>query len=128
MRALIDTHTFLWWNMDDPQLSLRAREIIANGENEVFLSVASVWEIVIKTAKGRLIIPEAPSLYIPNRMSLYRIQPLPVQVSHALRVYDLPRHHDDPFDRLLIAQSQLESLALITGDEIIGKYDIEVIW
>ena len=128
MKILLDTHTFLWWNTDDPMLSAHAKEIIANGQNEVFLSAASVWEIAIKTAKGRLILPEPPAQYISSRMSLYRFQPLPVQISHAVHVYELPSYHNDPFDRLLIAQSRLESLPLLTKDEDILRYDFETIW
>ena len=128
MKALIDTHTFLWWNTEDAQLSPRAREIITDGKNEIFLSAASAWEIAIKAAKGRLVLPEEPTIYVPSRMSLYRIQPLPVQVSHALRVYELPPHHADPFDRLLVAQCQMESLPLVTKDEEIRRYDVETLW
>ena len=128
MKVLLDTHTFLWWNTEDPRLSTRAREMISNGENEVFLSVASAWEISIKTAKGKLILPELPLSYILSRMALYRFQPLQVQISHAVQTYDLPRHHDDPFDRLLVAQSQVESIPLISSDAEIRKYELEVIW
>jgi PIN domain nuclease of toxin-antitoxin system len=128
VKYLLDTHTFLWWNLGDPQLSERARELIADGRNEIFLSAASAWEIAIKTAKGLLVIPEEPAQYLANRMSYYHFHALPVHVSHAVRVYDLPNHHADPFDRLLVAQCQLESLPLITKDENILKYDLEVIW
>ena len=128
MKVLIDTHTFLWWNTEDPQLSARAREIIADGRNEVLFSAASAWEIAIKAAKGKLVLPEVPAQYISSRMRLYRFQSLPVQISHAAHVYELPHHHDDPFDRLLIAQSQIESLPLLSKDEDIQKYDLEVIW
>jgi PIN domain nuclease of toxin-antitoxin system len=128
MKYLLDTHIFLWWNMDDEQLSKRAREIIANGENEIYLSAASAWEIAIKAAKGLLKLPEAPGTYITSRMSMCRFQALPVQISHAVRVYELPHHHDDPFDRLLIAQSQLEEMPLISADADIRKYNLKVIW
>jgi len=128
MKVLMDTHTFLWWNTGDPQLSSYAREVIADGRNEVFLSAASVWEIVIKTAKGKLILPGSPAQYVSSRMSLYRFRPLPVQISHATHVYELPPHHNDPFDRLLIAQSQLESMPLVTKDEDIRRYGLEIIW
>jgi PIN domain nuclease of toxin-antitoxin system len=128
MKVLLDTHTFLWWNLDDPALSLLAREIIADGGNEVYLSAASVWEIVIKTARGRLVLPESPARYILSRMALYRFRPLPVQISHAAHVYELPSYHNDPFDRMLIAQSQLESMPLVTKDEDIQRYDLETIW
>jgi PIN domain nuclease of toxin-antitoxin system len=128
MKALMDTHTFLWWNVDDPRLSKRARDIIADGENEIYLSAASAWEMAIKTAKGSLVLPEEPGLYVTSRMSQHRILPLAVQVSHALRVHELPLHHNDPFDRLLVAQCQVESIPLITKDEEIRRYDVEIIW
>jgi len=128
MKVLMDTHTFLWWNSDDPLLSVSAKEVIADGQNEVYLSAASVWEIVIKSAKGRLILPELPAIYISRRMSLYRFRSLPVQISHAAHIYELPPYHNDPFDRMLIAQSRLESMPLMTRDEDILRYDLETIW
>lgn len=128
MRYLLDTHTFLWWNMDDAQLSSLARELIANGNNEIFLSAASAWEIAIKTARGRLTLPEDPTRYVSNRLSLHGFQALPVQIHHAVQVYKLPLHHTDPFDRLLIAQSQIESMSMISVDIEIRKYEVEVIW
>ncbi|GAB4581377.1 MAG: type II toxin-antitoxin system VapC family toxin [Anaerolineales bacterium] len=128
MRALLDTHTFLWWNTNHPLLSSRVRAIIANGENELFLSAASAWEIAIKAGRGRLQLPESPDKYLSSRMVLHRIQPLPIQLSHALQVYHLPPHHPDPFDRLLIAQSQLESIPILTIDTQFGNYEVEVVW
>ena len=128
MKALLDTHTFLWWNMDAEQLSERAREIIAEADNEIFFSAVSSWEIAIKTAKGRLVLPEEPAAYIASRLRLHHFQPLPIQVSHTTHVYGLPRHHDDPFDRLLIAQAQLEGLPILTLDPEIKKYPVETIW
>lgn len=128
MRALLDTHTFLWWNMDDPQLSELARRVIADGGNELFFSAASAWEIAIKAARGKIILPEAPEKYVASRLAQHRFQPLPVQLSHALRVYDLPEVHRDPFDRLLIVQSQMENLPILTADENIRRYAVETIW
>jgi len=128
MKYLLDTHTFLWWNMDDPQLSSIVKEIIADGDNEIFLSAASAWEIAIKTARGRLTLPEDPAHYIASRMSLHNFQALPVQIHHAAQVYKLPMRHTDPFDRLLIAQSQIESMPFLSVDADIRKYDVEVIW
>jgi PIN domain nuclease of toxin-antitoxin system len=128
MKVLLDTHTFLWWNTEDPTLSARAKEIIADGENEVFISAASVWEIVIKTTRGRLILPEPPAQYISSRLRLNHFSPLPVQISHVVHVYELPLLHSDPFDRLLIAQSRLEAMPLVTMDEAIRRYDLNIIW
>lgn len=128
MKALLDTHTFLWWNSDDPQLSESAREIITEGQNELFFSAASAWEIAIKAGRGRLVLPESPEVYVPSRMTLHRIQGLPIQLSHSLRVFDLPDIHNDPFDRLLIAQSQMESIPIISRDTFIAQYDVEILW
>jgi PIN domain nuclease of toxin-antitoxin system len=128
MRYLLDTHTFLWWNMDDAQLSPLAKETIADGDNEIFLSAATAWEIAIKTARGRLELPEDPTRYVSSRMNLHGFQALPVQIHHAVQVYKLPMHHADPFDRLLITQSQIESMPLISVDAEIRKYEVEVVW
>ncbi len=128
MKYLLDTHTFLWWNEDSPQLSRKAKEIIADGKTEIYLSSASAWEIAIKAEKGRLILPAEPAQYIAERMSLYNFQPLVIDISHAVKTYKLPKYHADPFDRILIAQSQLENLPLISKDDAIILYDIEIIW
>jgi len=128
MRYLLDTHTFLWWNMDDEQLSALAKDLIADSQNEIFLSAASAWEIAIKTARGRLTLPEDPTRYVSNRLHLHGFQALPIQIHHAVQVYQLPTHHADPFDRLLIAQSQMEAMPLISIDPDIRKYNVEVIW
>jgi len=128
MKALLDTHTFLWWNLDAPQLSQTVREFIADGDNEIFLSAASAWEIAIKYAKGRLELPEPPDRYVPSRQRLHHFTALPIQLTHALQVYALPAVHNDPFDRLLIVQSQLEKMPLLTVDSEILRYGVEVIW
>ncbi len=128
MRYLLDTHTFLWWNLDDAQLSPLARELIADGSHEIFLSAATAWEIAIKAARGRLTLPEEPAGYISSRINLHGFQALPVHIHHAAHVYQLPLHHTDPFDRLLIAQSQIESMPIISVDADIRKYEVEVIW
>ncbi len=128
MRALLDTHTFLWWNTDDPQLSEPVRAVIRDGANEIFLSAVSAWEIAIKAARGRLILPESPEKYVADRLTLHRFQGLSIELSHALRVYSLPDLHHDPFDRLLVAQSQMEGIPILTADENIVRYPVEVIW
>ena len=128
MKALLDTHTFLWWNMNAPQLSPTAKAFIGNGRNQIYLSAASAWEIAIKYAKGRLILPEPPTNYVANRLNQHNFLSLPIQISHAVQVSQLPTIHQDPFDRLLIAQSQLENLPLLTVDTVIIQYQIETIW
>jgi len=128
MKYLLDTHIFLWWNLGKGQLSERVIDIISDGSNEIYLSAVSAWEIAIKVAKKRLTIPEEPMRFVPSRMQLHGFQPLPIQIHHATRVYELPLHHNDPFDRLLIAQSQVESMPLISVDANIRKYEVDVVW
>lgn len=128
MRALLDTHTFLWWITDDPQLSPRVREIISSGENKLFLSAASGWEMAVKAALGKLTFPGSLKIFIIEQLAVNGIDSLPVELAHALHVSTLPVIHRDPFDRLLIAQAQLEDLPILTADPQIGRYDVEVIW
>jgi PIN domain nuclease of toxin-antitoxin system len=128
MKALLDTHTFLWWNLDAEQLSEQVHTFIGDGRNEIFFSAASGWEIAIKYTKGRLELPEPPDVFIPNRLTLHRFVPLPIQLSHTMQVYKLPDIHQDPFDRLLVAQSQMENLPLLTADPEIGRYEVQTIW
>jgi PIN domain nuclease of toxin-antitoxin system len=128
MKALLDTHTFLWWNSNDPLLSPTARQLIADPQNEIFLSVASGWEIAIKAGKGKLILPEPPEQYVPKRVSHYRFTVLAIQMSHVLQVALLPNHHSDPFDRLLIAQSLVENIPLLSADSEFSNYPIKTVW
>ena len=128
MRALLDTHAFLWWITDNPQLSSRVREIISDGNNELFLSAASGWEIAIKAQLGRLNLPDNLEHFISEQLTINAIYGLPIQMSHALHVSVLPNHHHDPFDRILVAQAQLENLAILTADPRIARYPVKVIW
>ena len=128
MRLLLDTHTFLWWISNDTRLSSRAREIISNGNNELLLSAASGWEIAIKVRLGRLQLPYEPERFIPEQLVINAIQSLPIKISHALHTYSLPIYHRDPFDRIIIAQAQLEGLPILTSDLQIAKYKVEIIW
>lgn len=128
MKALLDTHAFLWWISDDPRLSSRASVIIKDGNNKLFLSAASGWEIAIKVRLGRLALPEPLETFVPEQMALNAIEGLPIQMSHALHVYTLPDHHRDPFDRMLVAQAQLENLPILSADPQISLYAVETVW
>ena len=128
MKVLLDTHTFLWWISDDPQLSHKARQIIAHGENILFLSAASGWEIAIKTRLGKLKLPVDINSFLFEQLSINAISTLPVQMNHALHVYTLPDFHRDPFDRILIAQAQVEGLPILTPDRQFAGYQVEIIW
>jgi PIN domain nuclease of toxin-antitoxin system len=124
----LDTHAFLWWNAGDERLSQRARQEIADPRNEIVVSVAIAWEIAIKAARGRLDLPEPAETYLPKRMSDDGFETMPIQLRHALVAASLPRHHADPFDRLLIAQAQVERLPIITSDVSISLYEVETVW
>ena len=128
MKVLLDTHTFLWWITDDPQLSKTARQVMEGPDNELFLSAASGWEIAIKARLGKLKLPDDLQDFISEQLRINSIQVLPIQMAHALHVYTLPGHHRDPFDRLLVAQSQLEQLPILTDDPQMAQYSITVIW
>ena len=128
MKALLDTHTFLWWITNDPQLSGRARQIMADPESELILSAASGWEIAIKARLGKLKLPDDLQGFIAEQLRINAIRVLPVQMAHALHVYTLPNHHRDPFDRMLVAQGQLEDLAIVTDDPLIGRYAVTTVW
>lgn len=109
------------------RLSRQTRELLQDPANEVFLSAASSWEIAIKYALGKLPLPVPPMEYVLSRMETSGTAPLPVQHSHALHAGSLPRHHADPFDRLLIAQAQLENLHILTADGQFEAYEVEVL-
>ncbi len=128
MRVLLDAHVFLWWTAADDRLSDRARDVIRDGRNECLVSVASMWEIAIKDAKGDLELPEDVEYFIEDRLVRNRWTELPIARRHALRAASLPPIHRDPFDRILVAQSQIESIPLITTDAAITRYDVETIW
>jgi len=128
MKAILDTRIFLWWNIDDPQLSISLRDIISDGNNVLFFSAASAWEIAIKAGLDRLTLPESPGKYVANRLTLHQFQSMPVMISHALNVYHLPSFHRDPFDRLIISQGQLEDIPILTADPIFTQYDVKSIY
>ena len=128
MTILLDTHTFLWWITDDRQLSASARDFIRDKNNDLLLSSASAWEIAIKTSLGKLPLPESPEVFIPRHMRINQFRPLPISVDHALAVSALPHHHRDPFDRLLVAQAQMENIPLLSADPILRSYAVQILW
>jgi PIN domain nuclease of toxin-antitoxin system len=128
MKALLDTHTFLWWTTEDSRLSKRVDRMIREGSNVLYLSAASGWEMAIKAKIGKLKVQESIERLVLDRLSRYSMLGLPIQLSHALHVETLPPHHRDPFDRMLVAQSQVEEMPILTSDPLIAQYDVEVIW
>lgn len=128
-RVLLDTHSFLWWSSQHgARLSPAARELIGSEETEVLISVVSAWELAIKASTGRIDLPERIDRFVPRRVRRYDLHVLHVTLEHAIRVAGLPLIHRDPFDRLLVAQAQVEGIPIVTVDPAITRYDVETIW
>jgi PIN domain nuclease of toxin-antitoxin system len=128
MKYLLDTGVFLWALAVPNKLNRRARELLSNEREGLFLSAASSWEISVKFGLGKLVLPEPPTRYVPAWMRKWGIRPLDISHLHALAVSDLPMHHQDPFDRILIVQARMEEMVLLTADRIIEKYPVRTLW
>jgi PIN domain nuclease of toxin-antitoxin system len=128
MKLLLDTHSFLWFIGGDERLSSTARTLIEDVNNDVFLSVASLWEMAIKISLGRLRLAQPFETFIPQQISLNRIGILGITISHTAQVAILPFHHRDPFDRLLIAQALGEQMPIVSRDPEFDAYGITRLW
>ena len=128
MRLLLDTHAFVWLDIAKNKLSEVAQEAITNPENEVYFSLTSVWEMQIKFHLGKLHLNTSLKETLVRQQESNGIQLLPIQLNHILALNNLPQHHRDPFDRLLIAQAHSEDLTLVTNDTKIRLYDVHTMW
>jgi PIN domain nuclease of toxin-antitoxin system len=126
-RYLLDTHVWLWMQATPDRLRAQTRHLLEDTTNELLLSAASAWEIAIKHRIGKLPLPEEPSTYVPDRMRRSGVIPLPVEHAHVLRTSSLPDHHQDPFDRVLVAQAQVFGIPIITVDTKLHAYDVETL-
>jgi PIN domain nuclease of toxin-antitoxin system len=126
VRFLLDTHVFLWLLAEPERLGEQIQSL-EDPANQLLLSAASSWEIAIKSKLGRLKLPDDPQRYVPDSMRAIGVDPLSVDHGHALAVFDLPPHHRDPFDRLLVAQARGLRLPIVTADTQIARYDVETI-
>ena len=127
MKYLLDTLVWLWSVGPSKTIGTTGLEILASAEEEIYLSAASSWEIAMKTRLGKFQLPEPPGRYVPKRVLEQGIRSLPINQDHSLRVYDLPSHHADPFDRMIIAQAMVEQMTVLTSDREFEKYPIDVI-
>ena len=127
MKALLDTYAFLWALAGDARMSRHARDVFA-GSADLFLSIASIWEIVIKVQSGKLNLPRPAGPYVLRKLAENRISSLPISLDHLLALERLPMHHRDPFDRMLIAQSIEEDWPIITADPKFKQYPVQIIW
>lgn len=128
MRLLLDTHTFIWFVTDSPRLSSTAKILIEDEYNEKLLSIASVWEMAIKHSIGKLSFELPFMTFIERQMQQNSMSLLNIQLSHLVAVANLPLHHRDPFDRLIIAQGMIEQIPIVGADEIFDSYPIRRSW
>jgi PIN domain nuclease of toxin-antitoxin system len=128
MRLLLDTHTFLWYASDDPSLSRGAKAFIEDVGNERLLSVASPWEVAVKVGTGKMKLVKPVRQFFTEQLSRTRTQLLPITLDHVDVVATLPRHHGDPFDRLIISQAIVENVAIVSVDSEFDAYPIVRRW
>jgi PIN domain nuclease of toxin-antitoxin system len=128
MNLLLDTHTFLWFILGDPQLSARAKDLIEDTRNEKWLSVASVWEMAIKVSVGKLTLHQPFDILLTDQLQRNGIELLPITLPHLFQVATLPFPHRDPFDRLLIAQSLVEKMPCVSADAVFDNYGVTRLW
>lgn len=126
MKYLLDTHIFIWWTLDHPKLSGPAKATISDKDNLIYVSSASIWEIAIKSSVGKLSLPESPEIFVRKQLEMNDFNILDITVGHSLGILDLPMHHKDPFDRILIAQAKYENMIIITDDRLIKQYKVNV--
>jgi PIN domain nuclease of toxin-antitoxin system len=127
-RILIDTQVFLWLFLEPERFTKTAIEFVKNRkDNEFYLSHASSWETAIKFGAGKLKLPKAPEMFIPQRMQRAGYLHLPIELEHILNVHSLPQIHRDPFDRLIVSQAKLESMSVLSADPVFTKYGIDVL-
>ncbi|MGB2899041.1 MAG: type II toxin-antitoxin system VapC family toxin [Candidatus Acidiferrum sp.] len=128
MKYLLDTSVFLWGLSGEDKLNPRAQEVLTSSSSELHFSAAGAWEIAIKYALGALPLPKAPWEFVPHAMRSWPVQALDITQEHALRAGALPMHHRDPFDRMLIAQTLVEGMTLLTADRAFQKYKVDLIF
>lgn len=128
MRVLLDTHVFLWLVGDHPNLSATAKAIFLESDNELLISAASGFEIAVKHGLGKLALSDSPAAFMRDRIANNGLVELPITMSHATTLQELPLHHRDPFDRLLIAQAMAEGIPLLSADKQLAAYPIECLW
>jgi PIN domain nuclease of toxin-antitoxin system len=127
MNLLLDTHVLIWWVERSPRLGSRARKTLLSPEVRPIVSAASIWEMAIKAAAGRLDLADPLDSWVPRLRNEWGVHPLAISLNHAAAVRDLPPHHNDPFDRMLVAQAQCEGLTLVTADPKVAAYDIRIL-
>ncbi|MEJ5250547.1 MAG: type II toxin-antitoxin system VapC family toxin [Chthonomonadetes bacterium] len=128
MKLLLDTHAFIWWDSEPARLSPNVLALCQDRANELWLSVTSIWEMQIKLQLGKLQMSLPLAKVIENQQQANDLRILPITLAHVLALDQLPTHHKDPFDRLLVAQANVEGTVLISHDPVFTKYGVKVVW
>ncbi|HVA48615.1 MAG TPA: type II toxin-antitoxin system VapC family toxin [Pirellulales bacterium] len=128
MRLLLDTHAFLWYILDDPQLSAKADALISDANNEIEVSPASYWEIAIKIRLDKYSLPEPYQMFMEREIATNGFRILHIEPKHTALITTMPFHHRDPFDRLIVAQAQVEQIAIVSGDTALDAYGVTRLW
>ena len=128
MKYLLDTHIFLWWITDNTKLHRNMRDLISDKSNELYLSSASLWEMIIKSKLNKIDLPDDPKVYLKEQVEINSINILNITMEHSLETFDLPDIHKDPFDRMLIAQARVEKLTILTTDSFIKRYEVNTFY
>jgi PIN domain nuclease of toxin-antitoxin system len=128
MKLLMDTKTFIWWTLNDNQLSRKAYDYISDINNDIYFSVASAWELVLKYKLGKIVLPAEPELFIQEHLEKNRFSVLPVTLYHTLALRELPYQPKDAYYWMLIGQSRIENMPVITGNEKMSEFGVEIIW
>ena len=128
MKYLLDTMVWLWSRGPAEKIGDAGRQVLEDSTSEIYLSVASSWEIAIKARLGKYRLPDSPERYVPRKLGQQGIRSLAVTLDHSLKVFSLPLYHHDPFDHLLMAQAVLERMVILTSDRIFAKYPVDVLW
>ena len=128
MRAFIDAQALIWFGTGHKRTPVRVRRFIEDPTNELLLSIATIWEMMIKGRLGRFQFDQPPVAFVLHQIGALSLIPTAISMEHVFRVFDLPGFHQDPFDRLLIAQAMIENVPILTGDQAIERYDVQTIW
>jgi PIN domain nuclease of toxin-antitoxin system len=128
VKFLLDTHALLWFLLNDSQLSGNAKSIISDSGNDILVSPASYWEIAIKISLGKYVLGQPFADFIEQELTENEFSILPITIKHAEAICDLPFHHRDPFDRLLIAQAMVENIPVLSNDTMFDKYSVKRLW
>lgn len=128
MKLLLDTHVWIWWLTAPDRLTSEASSALSDAESRLYLSPASTWELMVKSAAGRVNVSGSVEALVQEAISASGVQPLPIEHAHALQLRRLPPHHRDRFDRMLVAQAQADQMILVTANRQLSAYDVETLW